>query len=1116
MINLGSGLLFLLKGDDLAAACQRALKKLCAIFAGLPSDGDESTGARRTREKFVQDFSQVKFQPENCSNYVEKWFKLTTLNNSDYIRNPGLFSGCHPGNLVPNHYDRVAWGSFFKLFLVLLYAEKAILLPYRFKRPQATWLLLAEQKFEIWPENIDLFRFMDIRHQKDDSLDSYEQRVLRRKVQCATKMFLTTEMYAPEDLNVEDLTAWRVFQTTSRQRNQVHIPLGQIVEELLGNYPGRIHNSVLDWTRNAIERPNSIAFDWATDAPKFDPEIYLRDGVPCPEAFVQDFVHKRSLNGFSPPNVDGRAFVEYVNSLNPTLDAGEAFNLWSQCQAHDLRVRKLENPTPSHVAFGRLNVWLFVYLPAWFRLHPDTTLKYPNSPSEFSGHIHYDFDDYRGDFHEPRPLSLVEFFQKMGWAYAQANATTYRRFFEVIEVSQLPGTAGIVNPVWRVPKGKKALAVTKNVFPSEYFLLLVHFCHALESLSEYFAVNEDLLYLSVQDCLKKGRDFDFESIGFVPCFFLKGRMYFIKTIPPDFFAFVNVKGRLLYYPGLIRFVLILLEAGPRGQNAQWLDSREYDLLCDRVATNDYHLTYLWLNTDKISTVPFPVVVIMKVIRILDAQKAWLSNVGVQVGVKYLDFEVDYDGRSETKWKKIAPLFMYNFTNHQPFSDNAYSDFWTVLNLSFQKFLSANESKTIPLVALLPVVGEGQGKAFFKWEEWESRSIKTNHVKVVKVKSSTITDHLKVEGDYSPVRLRARVTPHGARATFITEMSSVLQPEIVVLMTGQSVVQARGYDKGNHLRHAINGVLNGHDVKLKLGQEFKVFKNMGQLGSDLELLFGLTDFEVVAVEQGWVNLRHPTIPNGLGIIATSRSTQNCICDTHICPLAFKCSREVIDSVGYRNCHSCPLAIYSVNNIAAVALKRAASYDLFLQYEREVAKRRDDMSPQQRTAASSKLHEMAKEAVAWLVVEQSLWLVVKMGSSEGGREQNLITRNPHEVEKTLRQIDFEPKSIEGFLYRLGMSEVFPDLTSPATAFEIDRAARLLLAKQSGLLSAITAPVGFSNAETVVAMIRNLSANGELDIREFTDLLMLTEESWLTRLQSSGSVQSQNFLLSCPVDR
>jgi hypothetical protein len=540
-------------------------------------------------------------------------------------------------------------------------------------------------------------------------------------------------------------------------------------------------------------------------------------------------------------------------------------------------------------------------------------------------------------------------------------------------------------------------------------------------------------------------------------------------------------------------VLLLLEVGPRGQAGQWLDVETYDRLADRMSSHPLHLTTLYLNTDKVHSTPIFVITVNRAIWLLDAQREWRSNMIENCGAIAFKNAVDYDSRPHSKWGAILPLFAYSGSTGEPFSDNVYGKFWTHCCFSFQNFLRSNEISEVQLVAYMPVSNVGR---HINWDAWVSGKIKSSTLKVVNPESDNGTLYV---GPHSPLSFRSKVTPHGARASFVTDMSTLLSPEEVAELTGQSAGQVVKYIKSDTLHRNLQGAYNWRDARAQLIRTTDQYPRMSVVASNLEDLRGRPNFIENASHKGWVTSATGPFKKALELIASDKQQAFGISDTHVCVLKFECSADVIAEVGYRNCAYCPLAIYSVSNIVAVAAQRTLSYDNYRSLSDEIGRRPSDWSEAERVNDSRLLQVSAKEAIGWHIIETNLWTMIRASKEENGHA--FLIGDQNSVVSNIQRYETARDSAEDFFDRLANATIYPNLVSEDFKFKIDRAARLLMAGDGKVQEALLAPFGFSSAEVLAAKFRNVVDRKEFDLDHYVKLVTMSQKEWTIQLEKNS---------------
>lgn len=1096
MINLSKALMFLKKGAEICRSFETALARTFKYLNSITLNKSQARGF----DNYYEVMSSVNVHEFDVERVLAVWYNICLAGVKGKSRwipaslvAPGALS-------IHSHVPHELFVAFTKLFFIVLHKEKAVLLPYEFSRPMTDWFNEIETKFDIWAETIKPFRDLELARRATSSLDSQdatfglaESRRGRRLIQCSSKLLLATDWYTVESINVLEVEEVRCKLLSRNFFITTPLPLLQVMEFLRDCYPLRASGPLSAWIdlqhlevvrsfESSLRTHILAALNSDLDALHIAQTVFNVGYVP-----FTDFAH------------DKIGSWDIVGSVRQSykLDIREAYNVWLECQQYFFDSKHLEMNRQYRSYFGRLNVWLFVYLPAWMNRNPGSKFLYPSAPNKFSGRFHYDCSSSITD----RPLSLVEFYKLMGWIYNYNCATSYRCFFDVLIVSQdLDGCENLKQPVYTRPTSVKYNAVTKNIFPGGILLFYVEYLSAIERVSDFLFEDSIRLHRAFLRSERRNTFFSFENFGYVPFFYWEGECYLIKEISRSLLSFTMIGRRNYYNPGLIRFVLLLLEVGPRGQAGQWLDARTYDRLADRVSSHPLHLTTLCLNTDKVHSTPIFVITINRAIWLLDAQREWRDHMHKKCGASAFGNEIYYDGRSHTKWGKILPLFAYVGGSGEPFSDTAYAKFWTHCCFSFQVFLHSNGISDVQLVAYMPVSSTGR---HIDWEKWVSGMVKPSSLKIVSPESDNGTIY---SGVHSPLSFRAKVTPHGARASFVTEMSTLLSPEDVAMLTGQSAGQVVKYTKSDVLRRNLQGAYNWRDVRGQLNRASKERPRLSEVSNQLEDLRDSPDFIENASRKGWVTSATGPFKKALELIASDKQRTFGVSDTHICVLSFECSSEVIEQVGYRNCPYCPLAIYSVNNIVAVAAQRTLSYDSYRTLTETIMRRPQNWSDAEKLNDSRLLQSSGKEAIGWSIVEANLWAMIRSSNLEN--TQDLLVGDRDLVISSFQRYEVERDSGEDFFDRLANATVYQGLVSEDFKFKIDRATRLLMAGDGKIQEALLAPFGFSSAEALAAHFRNLADFENLDLVEYVKFVTMTQTEWTERLAQHR--QFPNFLL------
>ncbi|NNA13725.1 hypothetical protein HBN71_21520 [Pseudomonas lundensis] len=1103
MINLSNEVVVLKKGYELNSIVKNALDKTIRII----SEKCSMPAVRKDLYDFVRVFTHQDTVIENNEAFVQFAYWFSSLNTEEVKLHRESIRKVIPKfkvTLSESAANNLRFGL--KVLLLCLYKDEAVVLPYFFSRPPARWLDDLEGADAVYSDGVKLFRRLDNRaHTGSGSKLEYdtEERQNRRVFQTATKIILASSWHNLSSIDVGDLNAWRLAQLRDYSDREIKpfgknispIPLVQIIKTVHSECPNALSPDVKRWVEDITSGNSRVIVHGSTDDVV---RFVISEKSSALDTVKKLLVRTGGATNFSYRAIDVYDVVGVMKDIG--IDIKRSFTIWISAQENYFNFRILEKDKSHRSAIGRLNLYLFIYLPLWNRDNPDSVVVYPDEPAKFSSSVHYHCT-CEGSL---RPLSLIEFYRHLGFTENNQTITIYRRFFDhlIIYAPDLEGCIGLIQPVKRVPQSIKRAQVVKNIFPDGLLLLFVDYLYALESFSEWGCENSQDIDAEVSRCLSNAVDVDFSMLGYVPIVWRNGRAVPILSAPATLFSFVRNEMKVYYNPGSIRFSLLILETGARGQTAQWLDANMYDRVADRSSTEPQQLTSIILNTDKIQESPFIIVSIMRVLFMLDNQWRWRNSM-IDAGCSGFAEYVYYDNSTSSKWGKILPLFAADPRTGHPITDHAYADAWVTQIYAFQQWLGINEIPCKPLVAFLPL-HINSPKSSFKWEDW-IRGLDESKVKVVTSDGGSLYG-----GPYCPLRLRPSVTPHGARASFITAMSTLLDPDALVFCTGQKESSLRRYNKGgNILREKLKGAFSGEAVEWCLSNTF------ADSISSSGILSLIKDsrpngFSSLIKNLGLFSLRNESPGkfkyNGLELIAKESSCNVGAVYTHLCPFNFVCPYEVVAELGgERRCALCPYAIFSTNNIAQVAAERVKQGEELSRIQSAIT---DYTSGKKLSDAELKvldieLKRKARDLIGWMTIEESLWTVIKMQQSDSSDAFHTGLRD--DSFQLVHRYEVESDSSEGFLLRLGEVINFPLSNSQEFQYLTEKAVRLLLLKRKDVVDAVMMPSSFSTPVRLAGMIRSQIEFNELDLDEFVRLVYLESESWRDMLFESKSQNS-----------
>lgn len=984
-----------------------------------------------------------------------------------------------------------------RLIFVYLHKHKAVILTYDFSRPRGSVSSAPEIQKEFYTETI--WPFLEL-EQIAPNIRGTGKRTYtanQRLWQTGIKVLLMSSCFTPEDITPEDMQKMRTAQLKDSEDKFIPLPIPKICETICQAFPTRVSIKLNAWMEFAILRGNTAAVEFS-NFQELLLDILSKTDNPLQVALGIVRYRRYGVSSFACDTIAEYRLDAHVHQGWELFK--EAMDNWLNAENAYFRHQTPEKIKSRRMAIGKINIYLFIYLPLWIFQNPLSKFKYPSTPAKFTSSVHYNCD---APASPDRPLSLCELCQELGYKESNATQAEIRSFFNYLISfgSELAGCADLKQPVRQIPKSKKYTYVTKNVFTGEQLRQFIFYHYALNSAADYYIENSNYIHEVVEKARRFNSYVDTVDLGFVPVMYHEGKISYIRKLHPDSFHFVFHDYSAYYNPGCVRFGLFLLECGTRGQTLQWLDAESYDRISQRLSRESLQLTTIWVNTDKIRKTPFIIISTMANLWLLDDQRAWRNFMTEKVGVLGFNKKVFYDNDPNSQWGLILPLFSADPETGAPFTDSQYTKLWNYHCLNFQIWFKENTCEANPIVGFLPLK-KGPTQTHFSWEDWINK-IHPDSVKVIEGSPNN-----KVyQGDYCPISLRAYATPHAARASFITDMSINLPPEAVSLLTGQNLSTIIRYNKGHQLmKDRLQGAFNNRDASWFLTNLFPSdfsmteARNMidsaesGALPKVIDKL-GLTSFATSP---------SPREMTGLKLIATDRSLSLGACYTHICPYNFICPESIIVKFGgQKKCSQCPYAVFSTHNLPAIEAHRQKVAEDYLSMVKviESYNQSNEVSTAEKNRLQEEVKACAKDIIHWMQVEEILWakIVMQQAENESAPTKDFIVLDSNTVTNETSRKEYKRDSVEGFLSRLDSACTYPESMSREFEYKIDRATRLLMISDGNTLGAALMPSSFPSAVKLVGMLRSSLSFDKIDIEDFVRLLNLDDKGWEQALLS-----------------
>lgn len=985
-----------------------------------------------------------------------------------------------------------------RVLFVYLHKNGAVMLSYNFTRPQGSITQMPQAQKLFYCETIHPFLMLESQSNDTPRKGKRIYTAAQRLWQTGIKSLLMTSLTTPEKLNRKDFQQLRAAQVRNNKNQIIPIPVIQICQTLSGHFASRINNEFKGWVEAESHNKDSRQAQY-DQCETMLLELLEENSSPFEMSSRLAKYRRFGVSSFCCDTLDRYRLDVHIHQGWDIFKT--SMDVWTKAEQSFIDHQSPEKMKSIRLGLGKVNLYLFVYLPLWVLRHPLSEFKYPSSPAKFTSSIHFNCD---APLSSSRPLSLCELFRDLGYKETYSSQAEIRVFFNfLIEFgADLKGCFGVKQPVRRMPASKKYTNVTKNVFTGEQLRQLIAYHNALETAADFFFEQSRSVYAVAKKAIENNSHIDTVDLGFVPIMYHHGKISYIRRLHPDSFHFVEHDHQMHYNPGSVRFSLLLLESGVRGQTLQWLDATSYDRISHRLSRDSLQLTSLWLNTDKIQKTPLIIVTSMSNLWLLDAQRRWRKTMIEGVGVNGFDQEIFYDHEPKSHWGKIRPLFAANPVTGDPFTDGEYTNLWNYHCLNFQNWYKENTDEQDPIIGFLPL-RKNSDEAYFAWEDWIEGIIPEQVLTLPGSAANRV-----YQANYCPVSLRAYSTPHGARASFVTDFSVNLPPEAVAMLTGQSINTIIKYNKGHALlRERLKGAFNNRDADWYLTYHFAQTFSMANARDLLEDSIKNENLGGTVETLGLHSFPTSTSPRemtGLKLIATDRSLSLGACYTHICPYNFICPDHILLKFdGQKRCAQCPFAIFSSHNLPAIEARRQKEAEEY-QHTCKIADKylaQPNVPAAEKHRVHAELKNSAKDVISWMLMEELLWAKVEMQQEGTGPSEirDLVVSETSTVVRHVTRAEYNSDSVEGFLSRLDSACIHPESVSKSLEFKIDRATRLLMINNNDVMGAAMMPSSFPNALRLAGMIRSSLQFDSIDIEQLVKYVSLDDAKWAQALLS-----------------
>lgn len=674
-------------------------------------------------------------------------------------------------------------------------------------------------------------------------------------------------------------------------------------------------------------------------------------------------------------------------------------------------------------ALAILYDYLFLYLPWWKELYPDSSVRVPLYPRDFSRLLFVDREEFVPCNVMPEGLLKLIALRRKGATTRRDAIIAIDNFFKFVqekyaEDEQMAG-AMFRNPIRRkfdAPRVGRPGKTTKVVFPKDSYPWLVRYAYAVEAFGQYLqelCLSGELAYSSARKLSGKS-NFITSEIGFVPFVRYRGKLVKVAEIPNVYTWETRTINKEeagkkdIFLPHLTthRSLSFAIESGHRMSNILWLDRRTWNRGNDhydahglyRGAPDPYPYVYnLYVNTDKTKDAGFETHIVFRAHALLMREQCFQNS----IDEPNVSNAVFYKGREKSRFGSIVPLFR-SAVNDTPVSEQYY-EVWLDFLIAFEKFYQN--------LSGLPTK--------FTEEMTESD-----------------------EGGASKIRVRAINTPHACRATFATNRQGLMETSDIAQTIGhENVITTHHYQ-----------AMRAEDLK-------KVLENSDRsIFDDSDLFDGKSpshiraDKEDSSLVRSFRNDREETLKkfsfmpalSSWNTADSSELTEEKITQlrqgpmslvrflpTHICPVGTQCPVDVIKAAGAPGrCGICPLAMKCIDHLPAIGAKKNALVEQ-IRYKNAECKFLEETGE---VTAADELYEQVEadtnELLGWQLSEEILFRMLKerQASSASSDSVLFVVDQPDIVRNHLTRVVKHSGPVEFMLQRIAEGNAYPSMQTP----------------------------------------------------------------------------------------
>lgn len=639
--------------------------------------------------------------------------------------------------------------------------------------------------------------------------------------------------------------------------------------------------------------------------------------------------------------------------------------------------------------------------------------------------------------------------------------------------TQLDYAVGFSNPISKLdyPTTKRPKGTNKIIPPVRIFIRLYSFLSTLCDFYWWLVTNK-----KYRPGLALRKDtYDTQALGMTPIVWIEGRALPIYYIPCKLTgeAIATIDKNKFSYPifQTLFGLFVAMETGIRTTHIRWLSNDHFDKFCKNDWLDYRDLAVLpemscdamkmVVSSDKVKTDPWEALVSTRVIRMLKRLQLFSSALDGDIPEKW------YNESINSVHGKIRSLFHLKELGNlqgEPITYNSIRDQFKLLQLFFDLWQRSHVKTWLDNNVIIKnefeitQLNQFEGNIQDVYDRLSKKGARLNDL---------INETFYYSRSYS-----AKYTPHGIRASVVSQRVTLLPPDIIAqYITGHETINA--------LSHYV--VLD--DSILKMLDATSIYKNGVQLSPPKSLDAFKTDkineriHEVINKNpSSFYDLYSPVSfyrePDSNG-----KNTQikiDVVSDasfftTHLCPFNKDCPEDVVKTTGRYQCGQCYASIKTISHIPRIlAHMRSMNLDLSVLRNRIEAAIADGADHEAIAPLDYEYRQLANELAAWI----HTYGILKNNFENKDAHDQYFVANPELVSMKIMENEGDRNELSLFILMLNDAKEFSEYHTPNLRAQIMSIASKIKMNHQAFSNALSRAGDYSILDELRGLIKSCS--------------------------------------------